>query len=202
MRDPTLLQLNVTSDPKEPARLATRENRMPQEDELPATIFEQYRDAPLTELPSFFVGGATIAFERELAGPLLTNDLGLTFVLPLQVLDYERKKQLFTERNYHCIFRHNVFRALAPEHSPRLVASVHYPNAPLQIPMKPRPGKPHIPDIEDGDVAVHAKALEGPLTWYDDQLSGCIFFRGDLVEEMEDAGVAKYWQLKKCKIVP
>ncbi|MEL7027275.1 MAG: hypothetical protein AAGO57_08630 [Pseudomonadota bacterium] len=198
LRDTSLVPDGLHFDPNDRPRLVAKEGREPSHDDLPVTIFNRYRDEPLTKLPSFFVGAGTISFERHLAGPLLNKNLGLTFVLPLQVLDYEQKEQLFVERDYYCIIRHNLFEALAPDESLRIGENALGSPPPWNFPRNPNGGAPN---PRDGDIAVHARALEGPLIWYDEQLSGGLFFRGDLVEEMEDAGVAKYWQLKKCKIV-
>ncbi|MEL7106179.1 MAG: hypothetical protein AAGM21_09680 [Pseudomonadota bacterium] len=197
-RDSSLLQLNLDYDVKDPARLAAREKRMPRDDELPATIFARYKDAPITELPEFFGGGAIAVFSGKLASPFFRHDLGDTHVVPVQILDYERENQLFAERNYHCITRFTVFEALAPDESPRIGENALGTPPPWNFPINPKGGAPN---PRDGDIAVHARALKGPLIWYDEQLSGGIFFRGDLVEEMDAAGVAEHWQLKKCKIV-
>jgi hypothetical protein len=53
----------------------------------------------------------------------------------------------------------------------------------------------------DIDVAVHARALDGPAIWHDPQLLQAFFFRGDVVAAMEEAGVAQYWRLIRCRIV-
>jgi hypothetical protein len=73
------------------------------------------------------------------------------------------------EARYYTMPRYEVFQALAPEQSQALKPSRY--SKPPKLWSLPRPTK-------DGDVAVHARALDGPT-----------------------AGVAKHWRLHRCRIV-
>jgi hypothetical protein len=104
----------------------------------------------------------------------------------------DRKTEVHADRGYHTLARYEVFKTLAPEESPAL-RPIRYSNPPTNWQM-PRPPK-------DGDVAVHARALDGPAIWHDPQLLQAFFFRGDVVAAMEEAGVAKPWRLIRCRVV-
>ena len=144
------------------------------------------------DLPLLFMGGGGTSFTREIAAPLSCFDLGRTFVLPMRVFLADRKTKVHADRGYHTMPRFERFEVLAPEESPALLPN-RYENPPTHW------GLPWTP--KDGDVAVHARALDGPAIWHDPQLSRVVFFRGDVVAAMEEAGVAKPWRLIRCRIV-
>ena len=53
----------------------------------------------------------------------------------------------------------------------------------------------------DGDTAVSRKALDGPAEWWDPALYETKFFNGEVVAAMQASGTAKYWNLKRCRVV-
>lgn len=128
----------------------------------------------------------------EIAEILLSFDLGTMLVLPLRVLEHDRKTEVYGDRNYHLLFRYNVFRALAPKESPNLKPGrFSDPPSHWAMPWEPK----------DGDVAVHETALDGPAIWNDPQLMQVHFYNGEVVKALEAAGVAHLWRFKKCRVV-
>ena len=146
----------------------------------------------LAKLPLQFSGPTGQIFTREIAAPLLRFDLGRTFVLPIRIFLADRKTEVHADRGYHTLARYEVLKAIAPEESPALRPSP-YSNPPTNwnLPWKPK----------DGDVAVHARALDGPAIWHDPQLISGVFFRGDVVAAMEEAGVARHRRLIRCRVI-
>jgi hypothetical protein len=187
----TLVQM-MSTDRTDAVWPAIMEARMPSADDLPMTAWADSPRDKLDKLPLLFSGPSGFAFTQEIAEPLLHFDLGRTFVLPMRIFLHDRKTEVHADRNYHTMPRYEVFKALAPEQSPALLPNP-YEKTPTTWSL-PRPTK-------DGDVAVHASALDGPAIWHDPQLMGGHFFRSDVVAALEAAGVAKHWRLHRCRIV-
>jgi len=190
--DSTLVQI-MSTDRADPVFAAIREARWPAAEDLPMKAWADSPRETFKDLPLLFMGGGGgTKFTREIAAPLLRFDLGRTFVLPMRIFLADRKTEVHADRGYHALARFEVFRALAPEQSPALRPNP-YDNPPSNwnLPSKPK----------DGDVAVHALALDGPAIWHDPQLISGFFFRGDVVAAMEEAGVAQYWRLIRCRVV-
>jgi hypothetical protein len=158
---------------------------------LPIIAFEEYRDDPITDLRPLFSGTGGIVISSELAEPLLRFDLGRTLVLPLRILKYDRKTEIFSDRVYHIILRYEVFEALAPDASTNLRPSgVASPPKRWNL---PRP-------VNDDDIAVTEAALDGPAIWWDPALHTTRFFNGEVVAAMHENDTAKYWHLKQCRV--
>ena len=191
-QDSTLVQTNLNYDRDDPARKAIKEGKDPNPEDLPLTVFAKVEGDPLDKLPPLFDGGGAIAISAQLAAPLLKFDLGRTLVLPTRILLGDRKTEVYADRGYYLLPRWHVFGALAPEVSPKLRPS-RYGDPPdsWSLPWEP----------EDGDVAVHKIALDGPAIWHDPKLMNGIFFNGQVVDAIRSAGVARYWQLTECRIV-
>jgi hypothetical protein len=190
--DSTLVQLMATE--KDNALWAAiREARWPAAEDLPMKAWADSPRETFKDLPLLFTGGGGgTKFTREIAAPLLRFDLGRTFVLLMRIFLADRKTEVHADRGYHTMPRFEVFRALAPEESPALRPS-RYSNPPTNWMMPLPPG--------DIDVAVHARALDGPAIWHDPQLLQAFFFRGEVVAAMEEAGVAQHWRLIRCRVV-
>jgi hypothetical protein len=189
--DNTLTQM-MSVDRADPVWAAIKEARMPSADELPIKAWANSPQETFARLPLLFSGGGGTSFTGEIAAPILKFDLDRTFALPMRIFLHDRKTEVHADRNYYTMPRYEVFQALAPEQSPALKPS-RYSNPP-KLWSLPRPAK-------DGDVAVHARALDGPAIWHDPQLMSGQFFRGDVVAALEAAGVAKPWRLHRCRIV-
>jgi hypothetical protein len=189
--DSTLVQL-MSTDRTDPVWAAIKEARWPAAEDLPIKAWAKSPLETFKDLPLLFMGGGGTSFTREIAAPLLRFDLGRTFVLPMRIFLADRKTEVHADRGYHTMPRFEVFRALAPEQSPALRPSP-YSNPPTNWMMPLPPG--------DIDMAVHASALDGPAIWHDPQLLQAFFFRGDVVAAMEEAGVAQYWRLIRCRVV-
>ena len=189
--DSSLVQM-MSTDRTDPVWAAIKEARLPAAEDLPMKVWADSPQENLAKLPLLFSGPSGQIFTREIAAPLLRFDLGRTFVLPIRILLADRKTEVHADRGYHTMPRFEVFKALAPEESPALRPNA-YENPPRNW------GLPWTP--KDGDVAVHARALDGPAIWDDPQLFNGFFFRGDVVAAMEEAGVAKPWRLIRCRIV-
>jgi hypothetical protein len=189
--DNTLTQM-MSVDRTDPVWAAVKEARLPSEDELPIKTWADSPQETFAKLPHMFMGGGGNSFTREIAAPLLRFDLGRTFILPMRIFLHDRKTEVHADRKYHTMPRYEVFQALAPEQSPALLPNP-YEKTPTTWSL-PRPTK-------DGDVAVHARALDGPAIWHDPQLMRGHFFRGDVVAALVAAGVAKPWRLHRCRIV-
>ena len=189
--DSTLVQL-MSTDKDNALWAAIKEARWPAAEDLPMKVWAKSPLETCKDLPLLFTGGGGAKFTREIAAPLLRFDLGRTFVLPVRILLADRKTEVHADRGYHTMPRFEVFRALAPEQSPALRPNP-YDNPPSNwnLPSKPA----------DGDVAVHARALDGPAIWHDPQLISGFFFRGDVVAAMEEAGVSHPWRLIRCRVV-
>lgn len=187
----TLVQM-MSTDRTDAVWSAIMEARMPTAGDLPIMAWADSPRDNLDKLPLLFSGPSGFTFTREIAEPLLRFDLGRTFVLPMRIFLYDRKTEVHADRSYYTMPRYEVFKALAPEQSPALLPNP-YEKTPTTWSL-PRPTK-------DGDVAVHARALDGPAIWHDPQLMSGQFFRGDVVAALEAAGVAKPWRLHRCRIV-
>jgi hypothetical protein len=189
--DSSLVQL-MSTDEDNALWAAIREARWPAAEDLPMKAWADSPQETFKDLPLLFMGGGGTSFTREIAAPLLRFDLGRTFVLPMRVYLADRKTEVHADRGYHTMPRYEVFKALAPEESPALRPNP-YSNPPTNwnLPWKPK----------DGDVAVHARALDGPAIWHDPQLISGFFFRGDVVAAMEEAGVARHWRLIRCRVI-
>lgn len=189
--DSTLVR-SLSVDRSEPGWAALKEGRVPSGDELPLNAFAKNRDDRLKNLPPLFQGGGGITVTSALAAPMLKFDLGRTLLLPMRIFLADRKTEVGAERGFFTIPRYEVFEALAPEASPELQPD-RYSNPPTHwaLPWTPK----------DGDVAVHAKALDGPAMWHDPKLFNGTFLSGALVAAMQEAGVARYWQLTRCRVV-
>lgn len=187
----TLVQM-MSTDRTDAVWSAIMEARMPTAGDLPIMAWADSPRDNLDKLPLLFSGPSGFTFTREIAEPLLRFDLGRTFVLPMRIFLYDRKTEVHADRHYYTMPRYEVFKALAPEQSPALLPNP-YEKTPTTWSL-PRPTK-------DGDVAVHARALDGPAIWHDPQLMSGQFFRGDVVAALEAAGVAKPWRLHRCRIV-
>lgn len=190
--DNTLIQVNLDFDRDQPALLAIREKRDPRPDELPVVIFGGFPDAPVRKLPPLFDGGGAWTFSAQLAAPLLKLDLGKTLILPVRILQNDKKTEIFADRGYFQMLRHEVFNALAPEESQNLKQS-RYSNTHWSVPIDR--------ELKDDDVAVHATALDAPNIWHDPQLMNSMFFSGKAVAALRDAGVSKYFAFIQCRIV-
>jgi hypothetical protein len=189
--DSSLVQL-MSTDEDNALWAAIREARWPAAEDLPMKAWADSSLETFKDLPHFFMGGGGASFTREIAAPLLRFDLGRTFVLPMRVYLADRTTEVHADRGYHTMPRFEVFKALAPEESPALrPGSTRTPPSHWGLPWTPK----------DGDVAVHALALDGPAIWHDPQLFNGVFFRGDVVAAMKEAGVAKPWRLIRCRVV-
>jgi hypothetical protein len=189
--DSTLVQI-MSTERTDPVFAAIREARWPAAEDLPMKVWADSPQENLAKLPLLFSGPTGHIFTREIAAPLLRFDLGRTFVLPIRIFLADRKTEVHADRGYHTLARYEVFKALAPEESPALRAgSTRTPPSHWGLPWTPK----------DGDVAVHALALDGPAIWHDPQLFNGFFFRGDVVAAMEEAGVARHWRLIRCRVI-
>lgn len=124
---------------------------------------------------------------------MLKFDLGRTLLLPVRLFLQDRETEIGADPGYFVIARWHVFEALAPEESPNLQPN-RYSDPPTNwsLPWTPK----------DGDVAVHATALDPPAAiWFDPQLMDGLFLSGGLVAALKEAGVAKFWKLKRCRVV-
>jgi hypothetical protein len=189
--DSSLVQL-MSTDEDNALWAAIREARWPAVEDLPMKAWADSPRETFKDLPFLFMGGGGTSFSREIAAPLLRFELGRTFVLPMRVFLADRQTEIHADRGYHTMPRFEVFKALAAEESPALrPGSSRTPPSHWGLPLKPN----------DGDVAVHARALDGPAIWHDPQLFNGFFFRGDVVAAMEAAGVAQHWRLIRCRVV-
>jgi hypothetical protein len=189
--DSTLVQI-MSTDRMDPVFAAIKDARLPAAEDLPMKVWADSPLEDLGKLPPLFSGPIGEVFTREIAAPLLRFDLGRTFVLPVRVFLADRKTEVHADRGYHALARFEVFKALAAEESPALrPGSSRTPPSHWGLPLKPN----------DGDVAVHARSLDGPAIWHDPQLFNGFFFRGDVVAAMEEAGVAQHWRLIRCRVV-
>jgi hypothetical protein len=189
--DSSLVQL-MSTDRNNALWAAIREAKWPAAEDLPMKAWADSPQETFKDLPLLFMGGGGNSFTHEIAAPLLRFDLGRTFVLPIRIFLADRKTEVHADRGYHTMPRFEVFKALAPEESPALRAgSTRTPPSHWGLPWKPK----------DGDVAVHALALDGPAIWHDPQLFNGFFFRGDVVAAMEEAGVARHWRLIRCRVI-
>ncbi len=189
--DSTLVQI-MSTDRTDPVWAAIKEARWPAAEDLPIKAWAKSPLETFKDLPLLFMGGGGNSFTHEIAAPLLRFELGRTFVLPMRVFLADRQTEVHVDRGYHTMPRFEVFKALAAEESPALRPS-RYSNPPTNWMMPLPPG--------DIDVAVHARALDGPAIWHDPQLSQGVFFRGDVVAAMEEAGVARHWRLIRCRVI-
>ncbi|TCP43013.1 hypothetical protein [Rhodovulum marinum] len=180
----------LEKDESEPGWVALNERRDPAEQDLPVHLYGKYRDDPLKDLPPLFMGGSGISMSGQIAAPMLNFDLGRTLLLPLRILLADRTTEIGAERAFYTIPRYHVFEALAPEDSPALRQS-EYDDAQWLLPRAPK----------DGDVAVKPQALEAPAIWFDSRLINGFFMSGPLVAALQEAGVARYWQLFECRVV-
>jgi len=169
-----------------------QERRAPVEGELPLQKFAEYRDDSLKDLPPLFDGGGGLNLVGQIAAPMLTFDLGRTLILPLRIFLADRSTEIGAERAFYTIPRYHVFEALAPEDSPALRPGRHSkPPTQWLLPRAPK----------DGDVAVQSQALEAPAIWVDPKLINGFFMSGPLVAALQEAGVARYWQVFECRMV-
>lgn len=189
--DNTLTQM-MSVDRTDPVWAAVNEARMPSPDDLPIKTWADSPQETFARLPLLFSGGGGTSFTGEIAAPILNFDLGRTFVLPMRIFLHDRKTEVHADRNYYTMPRYEVFEALAPENSFGLRPS-RYSNPPKVWSLTR--------EIKDDDVAVHARALDGPAIWHDPQLISGQFFCGDVVAAMVAAGVARHWRLHRCRIV-
>ncbi|MEM6409822.1 MAG: hypothetical protein AAF700_15595 [Pseudomonadota bacterium] len=189
-----LVETRIDFDPSEPARAAILAGGEPDPKDFPVTAFEKYRDAPIEDLPPFFDGAGGLAFSKEIAEPIMQFDLGRTLILPLRILKHDRKTEIFAERGYHIKLRKDVFSAFNPNASTNLnPGRRHTPPTRWKIPWQ-RP-------LNDDDVAVTSAALDSPAFWTDPALVNSEFINGNVVRAMQSNDTAKYWHLKRCRIV-
>ena len=189
-----MVETKIGYDPNELGRAKLLEGEDPLPEDFPVTLFEDYADGPIDDLPKLFIGGGCLTFTKELAAPFFEFDLGRWVIAPVRIFRHDRKTEIFSERGYHSILANESFSALAPEFSPRLRPSKgSSPPTRWGLPWGP---------LEDGDIAVRRVALDSPVLWGDRALyEGPKFFNGELVKAMRRNGTGKYWNLTACKIV-
>ena len=188
-----LVESKIGFDPGEPARAAILAGGEPDPNDFSVTAYEKYKDGPIKELPPFFVGAGGKVFTEEIAKTLMQFDLGRTIILPLRILKYDRKTEIFAERGYYIKLRKDVFSAFNSNASTNLNPERHHtPPTRWKIPWQ-RP-------LNDDDVAVTSAALDSPAFWTDPALVNSEFINGNIVAALQANDTAKYWHLKRCRI--
>lgn len=193
-KDGSMVETKLGFDREEPARKAISSGGDPRPKDLPIIAFEKYYDGPISDLPPIFDGASGIVISHELAEPFLRFDLGRTLVLPLRLFRYDKTTEFFSERGYHIILRYEVFKALASDacENIRAAGSANPPK---------RWALPRLHPLEDDDVAVNTNALDSPAYWWDPALYDTHFINGEVVKAMQETDTAKYWHLKRCRII-
>jgi hypothetical protein len=183
---------DIDPDGSQPALRAMRQCKVPLPEDLPITVFAARDDITLEDLPEFFVGGSVCAFTKSIAAPLRKFDLGKTLLMPVRILLADKQTEVYADRQYVAINRFEVFESFDIDASRNLRPSLHKRDPPKwRLPSK----------LKDDDIAISASTPDVPPIWGDKILMGGIYFRGDVVEALEAAGVAKFWNFKSCRIV-
>ncbi|MEM8776947.1 MAG: hypothetical protein AAGF53_18090 [Pseudomonadota bacterium] len=113
-------------------------------------------------------------------------------ILPLRILQFDRKTEVQPERRYHLIQKWTVLSALAPESSLNLKTNKYSPGVNWS----------QKEDIKDDDIALDRRALDGSAKiWSDPKLPQGDFYSGDVVDALAAANVSQYWNFKRCRLV-
>lgn len=139
-------------------------------------------------LPDIFMGYGPWIVSRAAADVIQQFDIGQGQFFPIRVLKKDRKTPIPGE--WLCINFGNVKTAyLGGGRDP-----TPYIEAPTIRHAMPYP-------VQDNMLMVSADALEGPDIWVDPQIRDTFFVSGRLAKGLKDAGVARAFGFKKCKIV-
>ena len=183
----------LDSDGDLPAERDMRKAKKPRPEDLPIVLYPSSSDDDIQDLPDFFVDTGHMMLSEAIAAPLRAFDLGRTYMVPAKIVLSDRKTEKHADRRYVVMNRYKVVDALVPE----VCRNIRENTGPYANPNTWLIAH----EIQDDDIALCAEKLDVPPIWGGGNLRGVKFFRGDVVEALEAAGVAHYFQFKRCRVV-
>lgn len=137
------------------------------------------------KLPDFFYAYGYWVVSGDVADVMRGFDLGNGNLYPTKVFRKDRKTPIGDE--WFCLNFGNVKNSFLPEQSTH--------RTPLW------PGFWHLSDLFDNSIALNSAELTGPDIWIEKSLGETFFINDGLADALKEAGVAKAFGLKKCRIV-
>ena len=180
-------------DRNEPGWNVTFETHVPPPEDMPLNLYATYKNDKLNNLPPVFTGGGGINFAAMIAKILNQFDLGQGFLAPVRLYLHDRitpvDKSYFVYGPYER--KDGTFIA---ELSKDIRTNPYDKNK--------TPERWKMPwELKDGDIAVLESALEGSDIWLDRTLFGSFFLKGNVVAALQQAGYARFFKVKKCRVV-
>lgn len=168
----------------------------PPPETLPLPIYADLKGEPYKSLPPVFQGPGGIhvcpalaeVFQRFV---LVEGGPGKGGVFPTQLYLYDRTTPARSDYSV-LVYGGKKKHGLIPELSKGLTAG-KYTTVP--------PARWMLSTIKDGDIAVRASARSGADLWFDDKLQSGVFMSDRLVQALKDAGFAKHFKFKRCRVI-
>ncbi len=172
------------------SRTANDAGRSLSAEHFPSEIYvAKHANTNYEQLPDLFFAGSYWVVSGEAADVLLQFNLGGGGLYPTKVFRKDRKTPIGDR--WYCLNFGNVKNAFKREGSKDVsrfgLATVDEWSAPNIL--------------KDGQLVVTADALVGPDIWVDPKIKSLFFLSDALAQALKEAGVAKPFGLKKCRIV-
>jgi len=161
------------------------------EDACPKRIWGDEDSDTFDVLPDLFHSEGHYIVSERAANILRQFDLGGGALYPVTEGIYQKDNRTRIPGEYFCWIFGNVKKAFLEEHSPKAPALVNDERDWCGMPVL----------MQDDDIAVSASALSGPDIWIDPLLFKSIFLSHRAGQAMADAGLAKAFRLKKCRVI-
>ena len=146
-------------------------------------------DTNYKSLPELFFAGSYWVVAAEVVEVMRRFDMGEANFYPTRVYRKDRKTPI--GKDWFCLNFGNTKTAFEPEGS----KDVH----PFGRGKSNRWNPPII--LSDNDLRVKSLALEGPALWIDPSLREIFFVHGELRDALKEAGLARPFGFKKCKVI-
>ena len=146
-------------------------------------------DTNYDKLPDLFFAGSYWVVSGATADVMHKFDLGQGNLYPTKVFRKDRKTPI--GERWFCLNFGNVKEALDAQQSTNICPFVPGYTDCWNPPT----------NLKDGQLAVSSAALGGPDVWIDPQIREIFFLSDPLAMALKDAGVARAFGLKKCRVV-
>jgi hypothetical protein len=138
-------------------------------------------------LPQFFFNGIPYVSDKA-AKIMMRHDVGNLAFYPLEIFQPDGVKPI--SGRWHVMNFANARTTIVPEQSKYIRANA-YITPPLY----------HPDDLmKDGALAISADSIQGPQVWVDPRLVDAFFLGAEVVRDLQAAGIAKDFKLRRCTI--
>lgn len=182
-------------DSEEPAWKSIAQRELPAAEDLPARLYAVERDVKFEKrLPDLFTGRGGTKISSKLAEVFRPFNLGLGWMCPAKLYLYDR----LTPTNHEFfLIMWEARQLLDVENSVGLrgySVTRHQPDP-------PPPDVWGMPwELNNGDIAITPRGLNGLDLWYDPKLRGGLFFSDRLCRALRDAGYSDLFKFRRCSV--